>query len=169
MNKKCPYCGSYGVEILGLYWAYCPECGAEGPKMDTEQEAGAEWDRVVNAIKTDEGKVATDTDVGCKIPLPVKRDEKGPVNEKSVKELLAKIEEERLELIEALITSGIELDMASGEYCIGSDIMREKMADEWADMVTASVTFLDAIGIDVNDRAAAVRRCNERNRERGRL
>lgn len=166
MIRKCAYCGSYGVEISGKYWAYCPECGAEGPKMDTEEEAGAEWDKVAGAI-------ATDTNVGHEIPLPVKRDERGPVSEKSVKQLLAKVYEEMSELQFAFCAVGIDIDD------IGNRMLDNRpptvpahiraVYDEWADVVTALTTLADALGIDADARAAAIERCNKRNQDRGRL
>jgi predicted nucleic acid-binding Zn-ribbon protein len=160
-SHKCPYCGNYGVKISGLYWAWCPECGAEGPKMNTEKEAWDEWDRVVNAIKTDDGKVVTDTNVGCKMPRPVKRDEKGPVSEKKMKELLAKVYEELTELQFAMGQVGIDLDRANENIV--------DVYDEWADTITALFTLADALGIDADERAAAIERCNRRNSDRGRL
>ncbi len=115
------------------------------------------------------GEDAIDTDVGHEITIPVKRDEHGPVSEKSVKELFLKIEEERLELIAALATTGIGIDVAAGEYYPGSYIFREEIANEWADTITALTTLADAIGIDADERAAAIARCNRRNLDRGRL
>lgn len=178
--RKCPYCGSYGVEILvqywGIYpeyWAHCPECGAGGSKMDTERDAWGAWDRVVSAIKTDEGAIATDTNVGHEIPLPVKRDERGPVSEKSVKQLLAKVYEEMSELQFAFCAVGIDIDD------IGNRMLDNRpptvpahiraVYDEWADVVTALTTLADALGIDADARAAAIERCNKRNQDRGRL
>lgn len=165
MNRKCPYCGNYGVEILGLYWAWCPECGAEGPKMDTEREAWGAWDRVVNAIKTDDCKVATDTDVGHEIPLPVKRDERGPVREKTVKELFAKIDEELTEF-KAAVLAVLNLDDTPSDLPTG---IYPVIADEAVDSITAIVTNCEALGIDADARAAAIARCNRRNLDRGRL
>ena len=177
--RKCPYCGSYGVEILvqywGIYpeyWAHCPECGAGGSKMDTERDAWGAWDRVVSAIKTDEGAIATDTNVGHEIPLPVKRDERGPVSEKSVKELLAKVYEELSELQFAMRGAGIDIDDIDNQSWATSmpdDYETKAVYDEWADTITALTTLAYAIGIYSDDRAAAIARCNKRNADRGRL
>lgn len=122
---------------------------------------------VCNAIKTDEGRVATDTNVGYKRPLPVKRDERGPVREKTLKELLAKCDEERNEWLEQIFNS-FALGMIPSRAPV-DDKEAEHIADEWADMLTATVTLMDAIGIDADERAAAIARCNRRNADRGRL
>ena len=161
MIRKCAYCGSYGVEISGKYWAYCPECGAEGPKMDTEEEAGAEWDKVAGAI-------ATDTNVGHEIPLPVKRDERGEIEKQTVKQLFSKINEELDELKEAVQIGVAGLRSYACDSYISEGAL-EIIADEAADTITAITTLCEAIGIDADARAAAIARCNKRNQDRGRL
>ena len=125
--------------------------------MDTEQEAWGAWDIVARG----HSKVATGTNVGCKMPRPVKRDEKGPVSEKKMKELLAKVYEELTELQFAMCQVGIDLDRANENIV--------DVYDEWADTITALTTLADALGIDADERAAAIERCNERNRNRNRL
>lgn len=98
---------------------------------------------------------------------PVKRVESGPVADKKLKEFLAKCDEERLEWLEAIFEF-FPLDArANVAPCTNDEAIQ--IADEWADMVTATVTTMEALGIDAEARAAAVQRCNERNRERGRL
>lgn len=47
--------------------------------------------------------------------------------------------------------------------------MRDDLIDECMDVVQAVVSLLDAEGFTQEDVDAAIGRCNERNRERGRL
>ena len=47
--------------------------------------------------------------------------------------------------------------------------MRDDLIDECMDVVQAVVSLLDAEGFTQEDVDAAIERCNERNRERGRL
>lgn len=47
--------------------------------------------------------------------------------------------------------------------------MRDDLIDECMDVVQAVVNLLDAEGFTQEDVDAAIERCNERNRERGRL
>lgn len=105
-----------------------------------------------------------DFDEPLEMPLPVKRDEHGPVSDKTVKELLAKINEELDELKEIVLFCK-PLDFR----CNYQKTHRDKIADEAADTITAITTLLDALGIYSDERAAAITRCNKRNRERGRL
>ena len=98
---------------------------------------------------------------------PVVRDERGPVAEKTLKELLAKVDEERLEWLEQILNS-FALDMIPGRApCDNEEAV--DIACEWADMITATVTLMDALGIDAKARAAALVRCEEKNKARGRL
>ena len=46
---------------------------------------------------------------------------------------------------------------------------RQSLIDECMDVVQAVVNLLDAEGFTQEDVDAAIERCNERNRERGRL
>lgn len=46
---------------------------------------------------------------------------------------------------------------------------RQNLIDECMDVVQATVNLLDAEGFTQEDVDAAIERCNERNRERGRL
>lgn len=48
-------------------------------------------------------------------------------------------------------------------------VYRESLIDECMDVVQAVVNLLDAEGFTQEDVDAAIERCNERNRERGRL
>ena len=98
---------------------------------------------------------------------PVVRDERGPVSKKTLKELLSKVDEERLEWLEKVLDS-FSLDMLPCRAPV-DDEEAEDIADEWADMLTATVTLMDAIGIDADARASALARCEEKNLERGRL
>lgn len=49
------------------------------------------------------------------------------------------------------------------------DELRRDLIDECMDVVQAVVSLLDAEGFTQEDVDAAIERCNERNRERGRL
>lgn len=49
------------------------------------------------------------------------------------------------------------------------DELRRDLIDECVDVVQAVVNLLDAEGFTQEDVDAAIERCNERNRERGRL
>lgn len=48
-------------------------------------------------------------------------------------------------------------------------VYRQNLIDECMDVVQAVVSLLDAEGFTQEDVDAAIERCNERNRERGRL
>lgn len=90
-------------------------------------------------------------------PLPCVRDEHGEIKEQTVKQLLAKINEELDELKHALVVRKYFLDMD------------ENIAEEAADTITAITTLCEALGIDAEMRDKAQRRVNAKNRERGRL
>ena len=137
--------------------------------MDTEQEAGAEWDKVANAI-------AADTNVGHEIPLPVKRDEHGPIKEQTIKQLLAKVNEELDELKAGFLLALIneKAEMAEKVLNIPDDVLPDGnalpyIAEEAADTIVTITTLCEAIGIDEEARTAAIARVNAKNRERGRL
>ena len=98
---------------------------------------------------------------------PVLRDEHGPVSKKTLKELLAKVDEERLEWLEKVLDS-FSLDMLPCRAPV-DDEEAEDIAEEWADMVTATVTLMDALGISETIRGAAIVTAGQRNLERGRL
>ena len=56
--EYCPFCGSYSLEVCSdsecdACWVLCKECGARGPKTETEIEAVVEWD---NRYDIDEGE-----------------------------------------------------------------------------------------------------------------
>ena len=126
------------------------------------KEHGVTRERVRQLINKHDKNFKTE-----KTLYPVKRVESGPVADKKLKEFLAKCDEEQMEWLEAIFEF-FPLDArANVAPCTDDEAMR--IADEWADMVTATVTTMEALGIDAEARAAAVRRCNERNRERGRL
>ena len=101
--------------------------------------------------------------------MPVMRDEHGAVEDKTLKELFAKINEELDELKAAVFRevpiSGI--DSVAGSVYGGG--IRRMIADEAADTITAITTLCEALGIDAGARAAAIARVNEKNWERGRL
>ena len=98
---------------------------------------------------------------------PVVRDERGPVAGKTLKELLAKVDEERLEWLEQIFNS-FALDMIPGRApCDNEEAV--DIACEWADMLTATVTLMEALGIGETIRGAAIVTAGQRNRERGRL
>ena len=98
---------------------------------------------------------------------PVVRDERGPVREKTLKELLAKCDEERLEWLEQIFNS-FALDMIPGRApCDNEEAV--DIACEWADMITATVTLMEALGIGEDVRRAALVSIQSCNRQRGRL
>lgn len=169
-NRKCPYCW-HELEIGqgdGWHWVLCPYCGLEGPKTGTEQRAWGAW----GIVEKSYARFATGNNVGQKMPLPVKRDERGPVSEKSVKELLAKVFEELSELQFAMRGAGIDIDDIDNQSWATSmpnDRETKAVHDEWADTITALTTLAYAIGIYSDERAAAIARCNKRNQDRGRL
>ncbi len=90
-------------------------------------------------------------------PLPCVRDEHGETREQTVKELLAKIDEELTELKQVVFIRRYFKNM------------EERIAEEAADTITAITTMLEALGIDAEMRDEAQRRVNAKNRERGRL
>lgn len=102
-------------------------------------------------------------------PLPCVRDEHGEIRRQTVKQLLAKINEELDELKAAVlreVTTRNNLDdLADGV----DDDTDTDVAEEAADTITAITTMVEAIGINVEMRDEAQRRVNNRNTERGRL
>ena len=99
-------------------------------------------------------------------PLPCVRDEHGAIKEQTVKQLLQKINEELDELKEAVFIFDdrrhIWVIEAVNEY-------KKVVAEEAADVKTAITTLEEVLGIDAAMRDEAIRRVNEKNRERGRL
>lgn len=43
--KPCPFCGGDNIEIESSRWAYCIDCGAEGPLCENESDAIESWNR----------------------------------------------------------------------------------------------------------------------------
>lgn len=101
----------------------------------------------------------------CPRPLPCVRDERGETNEQTIKQLLAKIDEELNELKAGVFAIG-NLDDTPNETPTG---FFPFIAEEAADTITAITTLLEALGIDAEMRDEAQRRVNSKNRERGRL
>ena len=96
------------------------------------------------------------------------RDEHGEIKEQTVKALMAKSNEELDELKNEI--NGWCWDMATFARTEKNDAKWKKsIAEEAADTITAITTMLEALGIDAEMRAAAQRRVNAKNRERGRL
>lgn len=60
-------------------------------------------------------------------------------------------------------------DMRYSSIMTARRAYRESLIDECMDVVQAVVNLLDAEGFTQEDVDAAIERCNERNRERGRL
>lgn len=60
-------------------------------------------------------------------------------------------------------------DMRYSPIMTARRVYRESLIDECMDVVQAVVNLLDAEGFTQEDVDAAIERCNERNRERGRL
>jgi NTP pyrophosphatase (non-canonical NTP hydrolase) len=102
-------------------------------------------------------------------PLPCVRDEHGEIQEQTIKELLLKINEELDELKEVLAFVICTKDFQEKPDCENYAEMRKDIAEEAADTITAITTMLEALGIDAEMRDEAIRRVNEKNRERGRL
>lgn len=98
-------------------------------------------------------------------PLPCVRDERGETNEQTIKQLLAKIDEELNELKAGVFAIG-NLDDTPNETPTG---FFPFIAEEAADTITAITTMLEALGIDAEMRDEAQRRVNAKNRNRNRL
>lgn len=60
-------------------------------------------------------------------------------------------------------------DMRFSQIMTARRVYRQNLIDECMDVVQAVVSLLDAEGFTQEDVDAAIERCNERNRERGRL
>lgn len=60
-------------------------------------------------------------------------------------------------------------DMRLSPIMTARRVYRQNLIDECMDVVQAVVSLLDAEGFTQEDVDAAIERCNERNRERGRL
>lgn len=60
-------------------------------------------------------------------------------------------------------------DMRRSPIMTARRVYRQNLIDECMDVVQAVVSLLDAEGFTQEDVDAAIERCNERNRERGRL
>ena len=101
-------------------------------------------------------------------PLPCVRDEHGEIAQQKVKNLISKIDEELNELKWELAVHPQKL-----EACEFAEHLRpvEKttIAEEAADVIVATTTLLEALGIDADMRGEALRRVNEKNRKRDRL
>ena len=113
-------------------------------------------------------------------PLPVVRDEHGEVKGQTVRELVAKIDEELNELKGAgLLTLYAHRGCMTAEEAgkvmgIPEDVLPDAnmlllVAEEAADTITAITTLEEALGIDAEARDEAQRRVNEKNRSRNRL
>ncbi len=88
-------------------------------------------------------------------PLPCLQDEHGEIRAQTVKQLVAKIDEELNEL-KALVFPVIIDNL-------------ESIAEEAADTITAITTLEEYYGIDAAMRDEAQRRVNQKNHKRGRL
>jgi len=102
-------------------------------------------------------------------PLPCVRDEHGAIREQTVKQLLAKIDEELNELKEAVFVIYQTHSLCSqyGAYKPGTQ--EEAIANEAADTINAITTMLEALGIDADMRDDAQERVNQKNFARYRL
>lgn len=99
-------------------------------------------------------------------PLPCVRDEHGAIAEQTVKRLIAKIDEELNELKELIYHEVGGYDVL---HFLRDDEIKELIAEEAADTITAITTFCYYCGIDEEMRDEAQRRVNNHNREKGRL
>ena len=108
-------------------------------------------------------------------PLPCVRDEHGEIKEQPIKGLLRKINDEFDELKEAIL--GKNYAQLGLLMCAGGSTKIPRMldedarhiAEEAADVKTAITTLEEALGINAAMRDEAIRRVNEKNRERNRL
>lgn len=104
-------------------------------------------------------------------PLPALRDERGDIEEKTLKELLGKINEEldelKAEIYEHLGYKKYDTDRKM--RVLKNLEWPETIEEEAADVITAITTLCEALGIDEGMRNEAQRRVNAKNRERGRL
>lgn len=102
-------------------------------------------------------------------PMPCVRDEHGEINEQTVKQLFAKINEELDELKEAVFVIYQIHSLCSqyGAYKPGTQ--EESIAEEAADTITAITTLCEALGINAAMRDEAIRQVNHKNFSRGRL
>ena len=102
-------------------------------------------------------------------PLPCVRDENGDVDKQSVKKLFAKVNEE-LDEFKAVVLREATLRNDLNDRADGVDDDSDTdILDEWADLLTAATTLVNALGFCEADRDAAIQRTNEKNMRRGRL
>lgn len=101
-------------------------------------------------------------------PMPCVCDEHGEIREQTVKQLLAKIDEELNELKWEL---GLHpVDFTACEFAEHlRPVERMIIAEEAADTITAITTMLVALGIYAKIRDDAQERVNQKNFERARL
>ena len=87
-------------------------------------------------------------------------------NPQEDKAQVLKIAEECCEVFSAWETY-TGMTIAEGEQSVISRAARNALVDECADVITATCNLLAALGVD--DMREAMRACEARNRERGRL
>ena len=100
------------------------------------------------------------------LPIPCTK-----VTGKTVKDWFAKIDEELNELKETVLVRFKTCDDADAwaKYSRQAETNPGNIAEEAADTITAITSMLEAMGIDEEQRQAAQREVNEKNRERGRF
>ena len=102
-------------------------------------------------------------------PVPCVRDEHGEIKEQTVKQLLAKIDEELNEFKAAVLREAtVRNDLRELADGVDDDTDTD-IAEEAADTITAITTLCHVLGIGADRRDEAQRRVNRRNLERGRL
>ena len=138
----------------------CPKCGSGDVEQDKNGTFSCQWcGEIFGACVA--------------IPRPCIRDEYGEISKQHLASCLFKIEEEKRELEDEIfkhVPVYTEMQHVMENY--DAEIRRkalERIADEWADLVTAATTTVHHLGITEDMRAAAIVRVNKRNEERGRL
>lgn len=118
-------------------------------------------DKIPQALQRPE---AREGELKCVAPIPCTKN----MPQKTVKDWLAKLDEEVTEYKEALFNAGYGLDETADDSLYGIDYEFWRIAEEAADIMTVLVSLNTRIGIDFADRDEAQRRVNQHNHERGR-
>ena len=99
--------------------------------------------------------------------LPCVRDENGTNDTWRIRDVFAKMDEEANEF-KAEVLSSFGMDTLCGNCDSMPLEQRNRILDEWADMVIAGTSAVCAIiGASQGDMNSAIRAANRRNRERG--
>lgn len=118
-------------------------------------------DKISQALQRPE---AREGELKCVAPIPCTKN----MPQETIKDFLAKLDEEVTEYKEALLDAGYSLDAPADDTLYDCGHEFRCIAEEAADIATVLVSISARIGIDAAERDEAQRHVNQHNHERGR-